>query len=116
MTQVFGKLWPQDRQLSVRPESFDEISGASTVSTVHGRPSHGTYVGKPEGASTQDLRSLVPNTIEGMVLETRSLKYWVLGPSTSQGLTKIQSSASPSRLEAQPETAAGLVVLASILA
>ena len=34
-----------------------------------------------EGASTQYLRTLVSNTIKGMVLGTRILKYWVLGPS-----------------------------------
>ena len=33
----------------------------------------------PEGPSTQHLRTLVPNAIKGMVLETRVLKYWILG-------------------------------------
>ena len=35
----------------------------------------------PEGACAQYFRTLVPNTIEGMVFETRNLKYLVLGPS-----------------------------------
>ena len=35
----------------------------------------------PEGPSTQCLRTLGPKTIKSMVFETRSLKYWVLGPS-----------------------------------
>ena len=35
----------------------------------------------PEGPSSQYLRTLVPNTIKGMVFGTRVLKYWVLGPS-----------------------------------
>ena len=35
----------------------------------------------PEGPSTQYLRTLVPNTIQGMAFGTRILKYWVLGPS-----------------------------------
>ena len=35
----------------------------------------------PEGPSTQYLSSLVPNTIQSMVFGTRSLKYWLLGPS-----------------------------------
>ena len=35
----------------------------------------------PEGPSTQDLRTLVPKTIEGMAFGTRILRYWVLGPS-----------------------------------
>ena len=38
---------------------------------------------KPEGPSTQSLGSLVPDTIKSMVVGTRNLKYWVLGPSTS---------------------------------
>ena len=37
----------------------------------------------PEGPSTQYFRTLVPKTIEGMIFGTRSLKYWVLGPSES---------------------------------
>ena len=32
----------------------------------------------PEGLGTQYMRSQVPNTIEGMVFGTRSLKFWVL--------------------------------------
>ena len=35
----------------------------------------------PEGPKTQYLRSLVPNTIQGMAFGTRDLKYWVLEPS-----------------------------------
>ena len=35
----------------------------------------------PEGPSTQCLRTLVPKAIKGMVVGTRVLKYWVLGPS-----------------------------------
>ena len=35
----------------------------------------------PEGPSTQYLRTLVPNTIRGMVVGSKGLKYWVLGPS-----------------------------------
>ena len=35
----------------------------------------------PEGTSTQHLRFLVPNTTENIILETRNLKYWALGPS-----------------------------------
>ena len=35
----------------------------------------------PEGPSTQCLRLLVPKTIPLMLLGTRILKYWVLGPS-----------------------------------
>ena len=38
----------------------------------------------PEGPSTQHLRTLVPKTSKGMVVGTRVLKSWVLGPS---GLT-----------------------------
>ena len=34
-----------------------------------------------EGPSTQYSRTLVPNTIKGMVFGTRNLKYLVLGPS-----------------------------------
>ena len=34
----------------------------------------------PEGPSTQYFRSLVPNTIISMVVGTRNLRYWVLGP------------------------------------
>ena len=34
----------------------------------------------PEGPSTQDLRSLVPNTIKVVVFETRNFKYRVPGP------------------------------------
>ena len=34
----------------------------------------------PEGPSTQYLRTLI-KTIAGMVFGTRTLKYWVLGPS-----------------------------------
>ena len=34
-----------------------------------------------EGPSTQHLRPLDPKTIEGVVFGTRSLKYWILGPS-----------------------------------
>ena len=34
----------------------------------------------PEGPSTQYVRSLVPDTIKGMVFGTRNRKYWVLGP------------------------------------
>ena len=35
----------------------------------------------PEGPITQALRTLVPNTIKGMVFGTGDLKHWVLGPS-----------------------------------
>ena len=35
----------------------------------------------PEGPSTQYLRTLVSKTMPFMVLGTRVLKYWVLGPS-----------------------------------
>ena len=35
----------------------------------------------PEGPSTQYLRLLAPKTIPLVVLGTRDLKYWVLGPS-----------------------------------
>ena len=35
----------------------------------------------PEGSNTQHLKSLVPKTRPGMGFGTRSLKYWVLGPS-----------------------------------
>ena len=35
----------------------------------------------PEGPSTQYLRTLVPKTQKGMVLKTRILEYWLLGPS-----------------------------------
>ena len=37
----------------------------------------------PEGESTQDLRTLVPNTIKGTVFGTGGLNYWGLGPSGS---------------------------------
>ena len=40
----------------------------------------------PEGPSTQYLRTLVPKAIKGMVLRTRNLKYWVLGPSPTRNL------------------------------
>ena len=36
----------------------------------------------PEGPSTLHVRTLVPKAITGMVLGTKVLKYWVLGPST----------------------------------
>ena len=39
------------------------------------------YIHTSEDPSTQDLRFLVPNTIQGMVFGTRSLRYYVLGPS-----------------------------------
>ena len=43
------------------------------------------YADKPEanpkGPSTQSVRTLVPKTIKSLVFETRTLKYWVLGPS-----------------------------------
>ena len=45
----------------------------------------------PEGPSTQHLRTLVPNTIKGMVFGTRILKYCVLGPS---GLSISQAAGS----------------------
>ena len=35
----------------------------------------------PKGPSTQYSRTLVPNTIQGIVFGTRVLKYWVRGPS-----------------------------------
>ena len=35
----------------------------------------------PEGPSTEYLGTLVPKTIPLMIFGTRSLKYWVLGPS-----------------------------------
>ena len=35
----------------------------------------------PEGPSNQDIRTLVPKAIKGMVFGTRVLIYWVLGPS-----------------------------------
>ena len=35
----------------------------------------------PEGPSSQYLRTLVPKAIKAMVLGTRDLTYWVLGPS-----------------------------------
>ena len=35
----------------------------------------------PEGPSTLHLSSLVPNTSKGMVVGTRDLIQWVLGPS-----------------------------------
>ena len=35
----------------------------------------------PEGPSAQYFRTLVPNTIQGMVFGTRVLKHGVLGPS-----------------------------------
>ena len=34
----------------------------------------------PKVPSTQYSRTLVPKTIKGMVLGTRDLEYWVLGP------------------------------------
>ena len=48
----------------------------------------------PEGPSTQYLRSLVPNTITGMVFGTRNLKYWRIG---SSGLAVL-----PARLGTDP--------------
>ena len=41
----------------------------------------GSYETCPEGPSTQYLRTLAPQTIQGMVFGTRVLRYWVLGPS-----------------------------------
>ena len=41
----------------------------------------------PEGQGTQHLRSLLPKTIPLMVVETRVLIYWVLGP---PGFTSFQ--------------------------
>ena len=38
------------------------------------------YVCIPEGPSTQYLRTVVPNTMQGMVFGIRDLKYCVLGP------------------------------------
>ena len=40
----------------------------------------------PEDPSTIYLRTLVPNTIKDMVIGTREIKHWVLGPS---GLSKL---------------------------
>ena len=44
-------------------------------------PALGPIVYNPEGPSTQYLRFQSPNTINSMVLGTRSLNYWVLGHS-----------------------------------
>ena len=51
---------------------------------VHQRGTVFGSIREAEGPSTQYLRSLVPNTIKGMVFATRVLKYWVLGPSGSE--------------------------------
>ena len=37
------------------------------------------YLSDPECPSTQCLRTLVPNTIKGMVFGPRNLKYWACG-------------------------------------
>ena len=42
---------------------------------------HIIYPIVPKGPSTQDLRTLAPKAMEGMVFGIRVLKYWVLGPS-----------------------------------
>ena len=55
----------------------------------------GEYTGNPLGASTQYLRTLVPNTIEGMAFETRDLKCWVLGPSGLHRWLSIQRVQAP---------------------
>ena len=36
--------------------------------------------GLPEGPSTQHVRLLIPESLEGMMSGTRDLKYWILGP------------------------------------
>ena len=36
---------------------------------------------EPRGSKYQTLRSLVPNTIEGVVFGTRNPECWILGPS-----------------------------------
>ena len=41
----------------------------------------GPKITNPEGPSTQYLRTLIPNTIKGIVFRTRVLKDWVLGAS-----------------------------------
>ena len=53
------------------------------------RASSGLY-NNPEGPNTQYSRTLVPNTIKGMVLGTRVLNYWVLGPSAYLSCEAVQ--------------------------
>ena len=53
-----------------------------------------------ECPSTQYLRTLVPNTTKGMVVETRVLKYWVLGPSGECGALLAHPGRLPTDLEA----------------
>ena len=49
--------------------------------TVHDLNMYNCLAFYPEGPSTLYLRTLVPNTIQGMVIRTRDLQYWVVGPS-----------------------------------
>ena len=46
------------------------------------------YYPKGPSPSTQYLRTLAPKTPKSMVLGTRDLKYWVLGPSGMALLTR----------------------------
>ena len=58
-------------------QTITAIPSAEAIDTLY----LGSLVPYPEGPCTQHLRTLVPNTIKGMVFGTRDLKYWVLGPS-----------------------------------
>ena len=60
---------------------------------------HGLRVGA-QGSNTQCLMSLVPNTINRLVLETSNLKYWVVGP--CGGTCKQTGLASPGVHQAAP--------------
>ena len=45
-----------------------------------------TGTSNPKGPSTQYFRTLVPETINSMVLGTRNLKYRIFGPSASKAV------------------------------
>ena len=64
--RLYG-LAPQRKQMRIKPPSRRAVFCNRKTT--------------PEGPSTQYLRTLVPNTIKGMVFGTRDLRYWVLRPS-----------------------------------
>ena len=60
----------------LRPRSFQEHSTWKPALHI------------PERQSTQYLWTLVSKTIQGVVFETKNLKYWVLGPSGYDNFTQ----------------------------
>ena len=72
--QLFGAYWISGL-IWISPLNLPEIP-----KPLCRTPTFWSLMHVAKGSSIQDLRLLVPNTINSMVFETRNLKYRVLGP------------------------------------